>query len=265
VETSVVFSRFLGFQLASLTASQLVETLVASAASRTRARVVCYLNAAQVNLAFTSPAFARALERADLLYADGQAVVWGARLLGQPVPERVSAADFAEEFAVAAARAHLRLGLVGGRPDLSGGSGPQCEAGQAAKQLRRWAPNLDVVAVHHGYLLSDRAEADALETIKTGDPHLVMVGMGAPTQEEHALHWRSIYPHACVWWCVGALFEFIAGVRPRAPNWMRQAGLEWSFRLVQEPSRLWRRYLVGNPLYMARVLRGRPPPSLRER
>ena len=67
-----------------------------------------------------------------------------------------------------------------------------------------------------------------------------------------------------MWWCVGALFEFLGGARPRAPRWMRQVGLEWSFRFLQEPGRLWRRYLVGNPQYVARVLRGAPPLGLRK-
>ncbi|MCL5269386.1 MAG: WecB/TagA/CpsF family glycosyltransferase, partial [bacterium] len=113
----------------------------------------------------------------------------------------------------------------------------------------------------HGYF----NEVDArriLEAIELANPDVVLIGMGTPRQEHWALMWSAADRRPRVWWCVGALFEYYAGTRGRAPVWMRRTGLEWVWRLALEPGRLWRRYLLGNPRFLWRVWRGRPPRSL---
>ena len=85
-------------------------------------------------------------------------------------------------------------------------------------------------------------------------PDLVLVGMGVPNQESWLEeNWPNLAPR--VYWCVGALFEYYSGQRARAPRWLRRIGLEWAFRLVLEPQRLWRRYILGNTLFTLRVLK----------
>jgi N-acetylglucosaminyldiphosphoundecaprenol N-acetyl-beta-D-mannosaminyltransferase len=247
---------FLGLPLAALTTQGYLQTLLQAARARTRPFVVGYLNAATVNMAFASADYARRLSRMDCLYADGQAVVWAARWLGVPIPERVNAGDFTAELMRALAAEGLKLALVGGRP--AQGATPS-EAERAAAIFRSWAPGLQLVYTHHGFFTA--AEAPALAAaLEAADPDLVLLGMGSPRQERWAQEWAAAgKPRA--WWCVGALFEYYAGTRRRAPVWLRRAGLEWLFRLALEPARLWRRYIIGNPLFVFRVLRGKSAPG----
>lgn len=234
---------FLGLPLAALSVREYLAALLAAARERSHPFVAGYLNAATVNLAFERPEYAALLRRMDCLYADGQAVVWAARWLGTPIPERVNAGDFTREFAQAMAGEGRTLALVGGAPG---------EADRTAAVFTAWAPDLKIVYTHHGFYADHEAES-VREGIERADPDLVLLGMGSPRQERQALAWAAQgRPRA--WWCVGALFEYYAGTRRRAPVWMRRAGMEWAFRLALEPGRLWKRYIVGNPLFVIRVL-----------
>jgi N-acetylglucosaminyldiphosphoundecaprenol N-acetyl-beta-D-mannosaminyltransferase len=249
---------FFGFRLVAAPARPFLEFVIDSAAARDRARTVGYLNAAQVNLAFDDAEHCRRLAAMDHLYADGKAVVWAARWHGAALAERINAGDFTPELMRGLAGRGLKLALVGGRPGADDRPG---EAERAADRYRLWAPGLQIVLCHHGYFDPSQAPRVA-EAIEATDPDLVLLGMGAPRQERWAMEWAARgRPRA--WWCVGALFEYDAGARLRAPVWMRRIGLEWLVRLALEPVRLWRRYLIGNPLFVARVLRGRPPAALR--
>lgn len=246
--TSIPTRDVLGLPLAALTTRDVQNYLLEQARLRRRPARVGYLNADQVNRAFSEPGFAGVMGGLDVLYADGQAVVWTARWLGRPVPERVNAGDFAREFIAAAADAGLRLALLGGRSD---------ETQRCADCFCAWAPDLKIVFMHHGFFSPGNETEQVRGALEAADPDLVMVGMGAPRQERLVLDWsRRGRPR--VWWCVGALFEYYAGRRRRAPVWMRRFGLEWLFRLALEPRRLWRRYLFGNPLFLLHVARGRP-------
>lgn len=208
---------------------------------------VTYLNAHCVNLAYTTPAYAEILRRANCVYADGMAVVWGARMRKCPVAERVNAGDFIMEFCQRAAALGLRVALVGGRPGV---------AERCAEAMRAAAPTLQIVTTEHGFFSHDD---DPTARIVTAAPDILLVGMGVPQQEVWAWSQREQLNTRVVW-CVGALFEYYGEGRPRAPVWMRRLGLEWLVRLVLEPRRMWRRYLIGNITFIARVLRGRPIP-----
>jgi N-acetylglucosaminyldiphosphoundecaprenol N-acetyl-beta-D-mannosaminyltransferase len=197
-----------------------------------------------VNLASDDPTQRERLGRFDLLYADGQSVVWAARFLGVEVPERVTAGDFIAPFCQRCAERGVRLFLIGGQPGV---------AEQTARLWREAAPGLQVVGTAHGFL-NETQETALIETIAHAAPDVILVGMGSPRQEIWAERWAGALAPARLW-CVGALFEYSGQGRPRAPRWMRHLGLEWLFRLVLEPVRLWKRYLIGNPLFIGRVLR----------
>jgi N-acetylglucosaminyldiphosphoundecaprenol N-acetyl-beta-D-mannosaminyltransferase len=230
-------------------------------AERAEPFALTYLNAATVNLAFASVVQARRLKQMHCLYADGQAVVWGARWRKHPIAERVNAGDFTEAMVRAVARAGLKLALVGGRPPVPDkADGRPGEAERTAALFKSWAPELNICLTHHGYFQDGEAPALA-RAIEQADPDLVLLGMGSPRQDQYALDWSKT-GRPKVWWCVGALFEYYSGTRRRAPVWLRRAGLEWLFRLALEPARLWRRYLFGNPLFIWRVLRGLPPAGI---
>jgi len=223
-----------------------MDWVIDEARGRATARQIAYLNAATTNLAIEDKDFAETLRSFDCLYADGKAVVWASKFLGNPIPERVNAGDFIEEFFRRCASENLKIGLVGGKAG---------EAKGFADHFLNRIPNLTFVFLHTGYFESSESKR-ITEEIEKINPDIVLVGMGSPRQEEHAIEWNA-RGKPRVWWCVGALFEYWSGTRKRAPVWMRRVGLEWLFRLALEPGRLWKRYLIGNPKFIWRVWRSK--------
>jgi len=245
VANQIPTSSILGINVARLTVDQFIDCVLAAARERRRWRV-CYVNAANFNLAATERRYAEVLRSADLVYADGQAVVWASRYLGCPLPERVNAGDFFERFCKACARANLTLCFIGSGPGI---------AQRAAQNLMERVAGLRIVAAREGYF-EPTMTGTIVGEINQLAPDFLVVGMGAPRQEL----WVADNIHRLdvgVAWSVGALFEYFSGYRARAPVWMRRAGLEWLFRLALEPRRLCKRYLVGNWVFAWRVMRER--------
>jgi N-acetylglucosaminyldiphosphoundecaprenol N-acetyl-beta-D-mannosaminyltransferase len=235
----------LGVDVAAVTVDGFIDLMIEAARERRRWRVG-YVNAANYNLAARDSRYAEALRSFDLVYADGQAVVWAARYLGRPIPERVNAGDFFVRFCRRCARAGISLYLLGSRPGV---------AERAAECFRSNAPGLRILGFQHGHF--DPAQSGpVVEAINAADPDILVIGMGSPRQELWAAE-NFERLHVGVAWTVGALFEYFGGERRRAPLWMRKAGLEWLFRLALEPRRLWRRYLVGNWQFLWKVWKER--------
>ncbi len=202
---------------------------------------VAYLNVHVANQAAGDPALLAFLQGVDLCYADGAGVLLGARLLGERLPERMTGADWIWDLA-ARAEGRLRLAWIGGAEGVT-------EA--AAEALRERHPGLQVWTDHgfHQDVPALIARCNAFA------PDIVLVGMGTPTQERWVRRWRPDL-QAPVVWCTGATADFLSGQTSRGPEWLHQ-NQEWLARLLTEPRRLWRRYLVGNPLFLARVIRSR--------
>ncbi|MBX3729024.1 MAG: WecB/TagA/CpsF family glycosyltransferase [Candidatus Sumerlaeia bacterium] len=235
-----------GLPLAAITVDEFIDQLMVWAGDREASRVVGYLNAHTSNLIHRDPSYRRAMEGLDLLYADGMAVVRASARLAPPgVPERVNAGDFLVRFLWAAQARGRRVALVGSRPET---------VARCAATLREQVPGFEFALVQHGHFaLGGPEEEDVLEALAAARVDMVLVGMGSPRQEQWASSVRA-RGGVPVIWCVGALFEYF-GTRRRAPVWMRQAGLEWAFRLALEPRRLARRYLLGNLEFLWRVWR----------
>ncbi|AXA34993.1 MAG: glycosyltransferase [Candidatus Hydrogenedentota bacterium] len=242
---------FLGVPIARLTAKEFISWFCEELERRAKADpclrplFVTYLNAACSNLAEKNKQYCETLRSADLVYADGQAIVWASKFLGDPLPERVNAADFFPEFCAAVAQRGWSLYLVGS---------PEGVAAAAAGTFQQLVPHLRVSGTHHGYF--DLEDQRVVEAVRASGADILVVGMGVPRQELWAKRHLEAFGVKAVW-CVGAMFEYFAGYRARAPRWMRRAGLEWLFRLVLEPRRLWRRYVIGNTVFIFRVLRAR--------
>jgi N-acetylglucosaminyldiphosphoundecaprenol N-acetyl-beta-D-mannosaminyltransferase len=206
---------------------------------------VMYVNAHVVNQSRELPDLDRALAHADLVYCDGYGVRLAARALGLPVPKRMTGADWVWGLAALCESRDLSLYLLGADPPL---------AREAAAKLTRWYPRLRIVGAYHGYTDVDSPQNERLlEDINAKRPNIVLVGMGTPKQELWAQRYADELDVDVVW-TVGALFDYIAGRVPRAPRMLADNGLEWIFRLAIEPHRMWRRYLIGNPVFLFRVL-----------
>jgi N-acetylglucosaminyldiphosphoundecaprenol N-acetyl-beta-D-mannosaminyltransferase len=199
-----------------------------------------YVNVHCLNVAQRDPAYARILADADLVYCDGTGVRLGARLARRPIPERMTGADWIHDLCRRAVRDGLRLFLLAGEPGV---------AESAAAALRVRYPGLQIVGTLPGY----GAGAGAVAEINGSSADILLVGMGTPTQEKWIVRYGDQLD-APVIWAVGALFDFVSGKLPRGPRWMTDHGLEWLCRLAAEPRKLWRRYLIGNPLFLLRIM-----------
>lgn len=218
-----------------------VSTILDWTADRQSPRVAIGVNAHVCNLASSDIQFRRHIEAADLSYADGQSIVWAARLLGIPVEERVATTDLVHPLMAACAAAGKRVFLFGGKPGV---------AQLAAERLLAENPGLSI-RTNDGYVKPDEM-GSLLESIAGHRTDVLLVGLGDPLQQEWIARHRDRLDVAAILSC-GGLFDWISGQNKRAPRWMIRAGLEWLWRLIIEPRRLARRYLVGNPAFLARL------------
>lgn len=208
-----------------------------------RQAMVLNVNAHAVEVANRDPRFREILWSAPLVFCDGKGVQWAARLLGTPLPERFTPPDWIHRLTSTCAREGWGMFLLGGAPGV---------ADEAADFLRVRHPGLSVHA-HHGYFEKAGPQNDeVVRLINTSGARVLLVGFGMPLQE----YWISenlpvLGPRVAL--SVGALLDYLAGRVYRAPDWMTRSGFEWLARLLVEPRRLWRRYLIGNTRFIARV------------
>lgn len=209
---------------------------------RTRPLLVMGPNAHIVTTAQHSPEFRSALAAADLCVPDGISVVLAGRLLGQPVPERVTGGDLMEHLCAFAARENLSVFFLGGLPGSAQG---------AAVALQSRYPDLRVTTCCPPYLFEQNpAELETvLDTIRSSAPDILFVAMGVLRQEIWMHHHCATLPIRMAV-SVGAALDTQAGLRRRAPRWTHKIGMEWAWRLLCEPRRLWRRYLIGNTYFI---------------
>lgn len=202
---------------------------------------IAFLNAHVANIAGGRADFRAALANAVVLN-DGIGVAIAALMLdGRGFPENLNGTDFTPFF-LTATRHTFRIYLLGAKPGV---------AEKAAEALRARAPQHRVVGLSNGYF--DHAEeASIAERIRTSEADLVLVALGNPAQELFIE--KQFASMGCrLAMAVGGLFDFMAGEKPRAPRIVQRLGLEWLFRLGVEPGRMWRRYVIGNPVFLARV------------
>lgn len=232
----------LGISVASIGQDQAISLLSRLLGER-RFTKVSFLNAHNANIAYTDPAFAELLDD-FLIFPDGVGVDIAARLLyGAPFPANLNGTDFVPAF-LRASRQPLTVGLLGATRE---------NAEAASCNLRLLVPQHRFVVIHDGYF-SQEQEHEVVGRIAALRPDILLVAMGVPRQELWIA--RNLHKgHCTLPIAVGALLDFLSGSVPRAPWWMRRLRLEWVFRLMLEPGRLWRRYLLGNPLFLWRVLR----------
>src|SRR3954463_12242974 len=210
-----------------------------------RGRRVMYVNAHVLNQSLERPELREALHAADLVYCDGYGVRLAAKALDVQIPHRMTGADWIWDLAALCESDPARpsIYLLGSEPG---------HAAEAAGRLLSRHPRLNIVGTHHGYFELGSAHADrVLEDVNARRPDILLVGMGTPKQELW-VEQNAGALDAGVLWTVGALFDYVSGHTPRAPAWLADNGLEWIFRLAIEPQRMWRRYLLGNPVFVSR-------------
>jgi exopolysaccharide biosynthesis WecB/TagA/CpsF family protein len=218
---------------------------------RERSAFIAHVNAHTLNSAFENPSYREVLRRADLVLNDGKGVLLAARLLGSNLPADLNGNFFSPLVLQMAAERGWPVFLLGARPGV---------ADTAARNLARRSPQLRVVGTRDGFF-SVEEEDDVVAQIRESGAGLLMVAMGNPAQERWLDRWMD-KTEARLGIGVGAFLDFQAGAVRRAPHWMNRIGLEWLYRLYKEPRRMWRRYLIGNPRFLLRVLRERIKKSI---
>ncbi|HYZ47091.1 MAG TPA: WecB/TagA/CpsF family glycosyltransferase [Actinomycetota bacterium] len=203
-------------------------------------------NAHAVNLAMEDQGHLEVLRAADLVLNDGKGMLLGARLLGSSFPADLNGNFFTPLLLDRAAQRGWPTFLLGAAPGV---------IERAAEVLAVRHPGLAIVGTHHGFMSPDE-DAAVCARIRLSGAELLLVGLGMPRQE-HWTYKNLAATGARLASTVGAFYDFQTGQVPRAPAWLNRVGLEWIHRLAMEPRRLWRRYLVGNPVFVARVLRQR--------
>lgn len=233
---------FLGITLGALTASEMVDRILAYAVAGKHKKMT-YINADCVNISFRNAEYRKILNQMDLVYAGGIGVVLGSRLFGKLLRERVNILDFFDKLAERLRENRVTMYLLGAKEDVV----------QKAKAelVRRYS--LDIVGSHSGFF--DEKEGNSIiEEINALRPNILIVGMGVPKQEKWIYEYRDrLDVNLC--WAVGGAFNNFSGLLKRAPRWMIRCGLEWLYRLYQEPGRLWKRYLIGNFTFLYHAIR----------
>jgi N-acetylglucosaminyldiphosphoundecaprenol N-acetyl-beta-D-mannosaminyltransferase len=244
----------LGVRIANLQMAAAIERIERAIKERSPAKVY-FVNADSLNKAFRDATFRTVLNAGDIVLGDGIGVNIGARLTKQHIRENVNGTDMFPRLCERMARERQRLYLLGAKEGI---------AERVSDWVRTRHPGVILAGVRNGYFSDDETD-NVCAAVRASGADVLLVAFGAPRQEAW-IHENFANLGVCVAIGVGGLFDFYSGSIPRAPVWMREVGIEWIYRLIQEPRRMYKRYLVGNFLFMLRVLRhGRVVRSHRSR
>ncbi len=237
---------FLGITVSALNMNDL-HLLIGDAVAKNRTCLIGHHNLHSLYIYHHEPRMRDFYKRADFVHIDGMPLIFLGRLLGYPLRRihRVTYVDWISPLLQEAARQNFRVFFVGSKPGV---------AAQAEKILKAEIPGLQM-KTFHGYFDFDgesRENQKVLESIKAYKPNILMVGMGMPRQEYWILD-NLGWLNANIVLTAGACMDYVAGIVPVPPRWMGQLGLEWFYRLLCEPRRLWRRYLL-EPWFVLKLL-----------
>ena len=239
-----------GVEIDQYNFDEVLERIVNHAVAGRSPEYVVTPNAMHILSLQTDAPFREIYRQAFLVVPDGVSLLWSAKFLNTPLNGRVNGTDLFEQLCAVAVGTGLKVFLLGGRAGA---------ADTAKAILEARYPGLKIVGTHcppYGFEAQSAELALINAKIKAANPDLLFVGLGAPKQEKWiAANYQELAVPISVG--IGVSFELVANMVSRAPVWMQRTGLEWLFRLIVEPSRLWKRYVIGNPLFILLVLKQR--------
>lgn len=202
------------------------------------------VNADKINAAQEDPRLREIVNSCGVINADGASVVLASRYLKKPLPERVAGIDLMMKLVALSEEKHYKVYLLGAK---------QAVVEETAKRLREQFPALELVGFRNGYFQDEDWPAMSAE-LKRLQPDLIFIGITSPLKENLIEYFQN---DGCagVFMGVGGSFDVISGSIPRAPLWMQKCGLEWLFRVMQEPKRLFKRYFLGNFQFINRIIK----------
>ena len=203
------------------------------------------INAGKVVAMQTNKALYDSVVSCDLINADGQSIVWATRFLGKHLPERVAGIDLMQNLVILAAEKGYKCFFLGAKEEVVG------------KVVDYYSKkyNKDIIAGYrNGYFTADE-EAEVAKQIADSKANILFVAITSPKKEIFQSKYQDILGSVNFTMEVGGSFDVIAGVTKRAPHWMQKIGMEWFFRFIQEPIRMWNRYMVGNYKFIKLVVK----------
>ena len=237
---------FLNIQLNDTSTTELLKYLKNTVDYNGRT-IISNVNIQAVNLSFKYPWFRDFFNQSDIVFCDGFGIIYGAKILGFNIKYRNTPPDWIPLLANMCAENNNSLAFLGSKPGI---------AEKTAEVLKSDNPTLDIPFTHHGYFnkTSGHPENEAvIQSINALKPDILLVGFGMPLQEKWIME-NFERLDVKVFLPVGAAFDYVSGNVRRAPRWMTDHGLEWLGRLIIEPRRLWKRYIIGIPVFFYRVL-----------
>ena len=189
----------------------------------------------------------KSVQQADLIQADGQAVIWASKILKKPLKERIAGIDLMQDLVKMAFKNNYKIFFFGAREEVV----------KTVVETYTKKYNADLIAGYRNGYFNKDDESKIARQIADSQAQLLFVGISSPTQEFFLDHYRNMFPNVYFMMGVGGSFDVIAGKVKRAPRWMQKSGLEWFYRFLQEPGRMWKRYLVTNSKFIWMVFKKR--------
>lgn len=230
--------QLLGIRISALRMNDVLDIANEHIANR-KNLLIGVVNVAKFVNIHKDPALRNSIDEADLILADGAPIVWLSRKLGQPLPQRIAGIDLMYKLLQQASERHYRVYFLGAKPEV---------LLKAVETVQRDYPGVHIAGYRDGYFKEEQ-EQNVAQAIKDSNPDIVFVGISSPKKENFLRKWRS-FMSVPVCHGVGGSFDILAGITKRAPLWMQKVGLEWLYRLIQEPRRMWKRYLVTNTIFI---------------
>jgi len=234
---------FFGIEIRNTVMEEALDWIVDRVHNNERS-LLAFVNPDCLNIAWNDPIYREVLENAERVLPDGIGIHLGCRIMGTRLADNLNGTDLFPRLCERASQEGLSIYLLGARPGV---------AVETARVIRKKYPALKIAGTKHGYFTAGE-NAEVIREINESGADILLVATGAPRQElwlaDNAAALKPILRMG-----VGGLFDFYSGRIRRAPIWVRELGMEWVWRLLMEPRRLWRRYVIGNPLFLARVWR----------
>ena len=236
---------FLNIQINDISTIELLNVLKNIVNSNNRT-IISNVNIQAVNLTFKYPKFREFLNQSDIVFCDGFGIILGAKILGLDIKHRNTPPDWIPQLAQMCAENNYSTAFLGSNHSI---------ADKTAEVLQKDNPTLNIAFTHHGYFNKTPGHPEneaVIQVINKTKPDILLVGFGMPLQEKwimenfERLDVKVIMP-------VGAAFDYVSGSVRRAPRWMTDHGFEWLGRLMIEPQRLWKRYIIGIPIFFWRI------------
>jgi len=233
--------KFSGVRIDNLTMQEVINKIEKLIKEKKSSYIVTP-NAAHIVLLQKDKEFKEVYKHASLVLCDSMPLFWATKILGFPLKQRITGTDLLFSLSKLSLRKNYKIFFLGAKEQI---------IEKASENLQHKFPNLQIAGIHNGYFSDNNKTIEKINKVK---PDMLFIGMGFPKQEKW-IHKYIDQIDTKVIICIGGVFDVVAGKTKRAPMWMQKCGLEWFFRVCQEPRRLWKRYLISNTIFIWLVLK----------